>query len=68
MWSAPPRGTASASTADHVSGQPSLVSVAAAFGSAPGCHNPVRTHFGGPLAVPDDPDAQIDQKERELLR
>ena len=30
-------------------------------GSVAGSHKPVRTHFGGPLAVPDEPLAQIDQ-------
>ncbi len=44
-----------------MSGQPSLVSAAAAFGSAAGSQSPVRTHLAGPLAVPDLPLAQIDQ-------
>jgi hypothetical protein len=46
---------------DQVSGQPSLVSVAAAFGSVAGSQCPLRTHWAGPWAVPDLPLAQIDQ-------
>ena len=44
-----------------MSAQPSLWSVAGVAGSAAGSHRPVRTHFAGPFAVPDEPLAQIDQ-------